>query len=116
MARVSLTFLLFASQLLLSCASRLSSAVGAFEAGRLSDAANEFRELEPDFVRLGAHERARYALYTGLTQLALGDLVRAERWLLPLNAAVMRCPSMLDDTERGALFAALRSTGRLPGE
>ncbi|HET9929083.1 MAG TPA: hypothetical protein VFQ35_00265 [Polyangiaceae bacterium] len=101
---------------LLGCASRLGSAMDAFEAGRLPEAAAEFRSLEPQFPRLGERDQARYALFFGLTELALGDLDGAERWLLPLKVAVEHDPLRLSDAERGALFAALRSTGRMPGE
>ena len=102
--------------LLVGCVSRLDAALDAFEAGRLPDAAAEFRALEPTLPALGPREQARYALFFGLTELALGDLAAAERWLLPLKAAVETDPLKLSDAERGALFAALRSTGRLPGE
>lgn len=112
----SSAWLVFAAFLLEGCTSRLGSAVDAFEAGRLPDAAAEFRALEPELGKLGERDRARYALFFGLTALALGDLDRAERWLLPLKAAVERNPQGLSDSERGALFAALRSTGRLPGQ
>lgn len=102
--------------LLPGCVSRVGSAVDAFEAGHLPDAAAEFRALEREFPKLTNRDQARYALFFGLTELALGDLNRAERWLLPLKAIVERDPERLSDTERGALFAALRSTGRMPGE
>jgi hypothetical protein len=109
-------FSIMAAAWLTGCSAPLGSAIDAFEAGRLADAAVEFRALEPDLPELDARERARYALYCGLTELALGDLVQAERWLLPLKDAVVRSPAVLSESERGALFAALRSTGRMPGE
>lgn len=112
----SSAWLALAALWLPGCASPLGAAVDAFEAGRLPDAAAEFRALEPELAKLDPRERARYALFFGLTQLALGDLKQAERWLLPLKAAVESNPQRLDDAERGALFAALRSTGRLPGQ
>jgi len=98
------------------CGSELGSAIEAFEAGRLPDAARELRSLEACANSFEAHERARYALYRGLSEFALGDLARADRFLIPLKREVDRRPETLSDAERGALFAAFRSMGRMPGE
>jgi hypothetical protein len=106
---------LAAASLVLGCGSPLQPALDAFEAGRLPDAAREFRALEPDFVHLSAHDQARYALFRGLTELSLGDARRADAWLGPLKAALDAEPRTLSAAERGALLAAWRSMGRMPG-
>jgi len=99
-----------------ACGSELGSAIGAFEAGQLPEAARELRFLEARARRFQGHEWARYTLYRGLTEFALGDLERANRFLVPLKREVDRRPETLSDAERGALFAAFRSMGRMPGE
>jgi hypothetical protein len=100
--------------LALGCGSALGSAIDAFSEGRLPDSARELRALEGAAPRFERQEWARYALYRGLTEFALGDLERAEQFLLPLKREVDREPKTLSDAERGALFTAFRSMGRMP--
>lgn len=99
-----------------SCGGSLSGAVGDFEAGRLPEADHRFRALEADFAGYSGAERARYALYRGLTHLGLGDAREAERWLAALKRAHDRDPALLDATERGRLRSAWRSLGHMPGQ
>lgn len=100
----------------LGCGSSLSTAVGELDAGRLPEADQRFRALEPDVPELSARDRARYALYRGLTHLALGDAREAERWLAALKRAHDADAACLDATERGRLLSAWRSLGHMPGE
>lgn len=86
------------------------------ETGRYAEADSELRALETQFEQLGAPERAEYALYRGLTCLALGDARRAAAWLGAVKEAVDREPKLLSDSERGRLFSAWRSLGFMPGE
>jgi hypothetical protein len=88
----------------------------AFEQARYPDAVGEFRRAESDFEDLSEQGRARYALYRGLTHLALGDARQADRWLGTAKAAADADPSIFDHAERGRLLSAWRSTGRMPGE
>ena len=101
----------------LGCSSAgLSHALEAFHDGRLPAAAAELRALEGSYADENDRERARYALYRGLTELGLGNVVVAERWLAlawRADAADARC---FDARDHGALLSAWRSLGRLPGE
>jgi hypothetical protein len=108
--------LVCASTLVFGCGSPLGSAIDAFQAGRLPEAARDLRSLATRAERFEGHELWRYALYRGLTELSLGDIERAERYLIPLKRQIDSEPQALSDAERGALFAAFRSMGRMPGE
>jgi hypothetical protein len=100
----------------LGCGSGLGQAVDELEAGRHPEAARRFRALEAELHELEPSERLRYALYRGLNDLALGDAQSAARWLDPVKRTVDAEPLALTDAERGRLFAAWRSMGRMPGE
>ncbi|HWA76416.1 MAG TPA: hypothetical protein VG937_28955 [Polyangiaceae bacterium] len=109
---------LYCSCLLLSlgCGSALSSAVEDFESGRHAQASRRFRTLEADLPELSFDERVHYALYRGLTDLALGDAESADRWLSQVKREVDVQPLTLNHAERGRLLSAWRSLGRMPGE
>ncbi|HEV8245160.1 MAG TPA: hypothetical protein VGP93_05305 [Polyangiaceae bacterium] len=88
----------------------------AFREGRYPAAAEELRELEGDARKYPAEEQARYALYRGLTHLALGDARQADHWLVLAKRAADRHPTWFDRAEMGSLISAWRSLGRMPGE
>ena len=90
--------------------------MAAYEDGRYPTAAAQFRAGEHGARQLGGAEFARYALYRGLTHLALGDARAAARWVGYAKACADRDPMVFDDEDRGALVAAWRSMGRMPGE
>jgi hypothetical protein len=102
--------------LLLGCSTPLSLAVQDLETGRPDEADLRFRALERDFCDLEDAERLRYALYRGLTHLALGDVREAERWLDFAKSAADRDAQAFSNAERGRLLAAWRTMGRMPGE
>ena len=99
-----------------ACAGPLAAPLEAFHDGRLPAASSAFRRLEPRFSELSERERARYALYRGLTHLGLGDAREADRWLTFAKRLERDDPRRFDAAERGELYAAWRSLGRLPGE
>jgi len=99
-----------------ACGGSLGPGLTAFEEGRLPAAAAELRPLERELPAWGARDRARYALYRGLVELGLGNATVADRWLSTAWRADTADPHLFDDHEHGALLAAWRSTGRLPGE
>lgn len=101
---------------LLACSSPLSRAHSAFDEGRYPDAAAEYRALAGGVARLEQRELFEYALYRGLSQLALGDAVPARRWLGLAKRLVDACPALATDDERGSLMAAWRSMGFMPGD
>jgi hypothetical protein len=88
----------------------------AFHEGRYPAAADELRALEREVPELPPNERARYSLYRGLTHLALGDARQADRHLTLAKRALDAHPGWFASEERGALLAAWRSIGRMPGE
>ena len=99
-----------------ACAPPLATPLEAFHDGRLPAAANAFRRLEPRLSELSERERARYALYRGLTHLGLGDARAADHWLTVAKHLDRDDPRAFDPAERGELYAAWRSLGRMPGE
>lgn len=98
------------------CHSALADAVDSYQDARYPSAAAEFRALERGSRELGSRDFARYALYRGLTHLALGDARAAARFLGCAKQYADRDPSVFDDADRGALIAAWRSMGHMPGE
>ena len=83
---------------------------------RYPSAAAQFRALERAAHELDTQGFASYALYRGLTHLALGDARAAARWLGYAKQRADRNPALFNDEQRGALIAAWRSMGHMPGE
>jgi hypothetical protein len=102
--------------LILGCSSPLTEARTSFDEARYPDAVAEFRAIRPNADRLSRSELFEYALYRGLTHLALGDASPAERWLLIAKRLSEESPGLASDEERGRLMAAWRSMGRMPGD
>jgi len=98
------------------CHSALAEAMDSYADGRYPSAAAQFRAAEPAARRLSPADFAGYALYRGLTHLALGDAQAALRWLGYAKESADRNPYVFNDEDRGALFAAWRSMGHMPGE
>ena len=98
------------------CHSALDEAMSSYEDGRYPSAAAEFRAAEPAARTLGPHDFATYALYRGLTHLALGDARATAYWLGYAKQAADRDPASFNDRDRGELLAAWRSMGHMPGE
>jgi hypothetical protein len=92
-----------------SCRSRLAGAVDAFEEARYPDAVESLRaSVEPG--------NARYALYRGLSELAVGNARSADAWLRRAWQAADRDPYVFSEEEHGRLVAAWRSMGKMPAE
>jgi hypothetical protein len=98
------------------CHSALADAMDSYTDGRYPTAAAQFRAAEPDARELSPRDFANYALYRGLTHLALGDARAAVHWLGYAKQSADRDPHVFDDEARGALLAAWRSMGHMPGE
>ena len=109
-------FSLLALLLLSGCHSALAEAMDSYTDGRYPTAAAQFRAAEPDARELSPRDFANYALYRGLTHLALGDARAAVRWVGYAKQSADRDPYVFDDEDRGALLAAWRSMGHMPGE
>jgi len=99
-----------------ACHSGLDEAMDSYADARYPTAAAQFRAEEPAARRLNQREFAHYALYRGLTHLALGDAQAAIRWVGYAKQCADREPLVFGEQERGALLSAWRSMGHLPGE
>lgn len=102
--------------LLLACSSPLAEARTSFDEARYPDAIAEYQALRPEVPRLGRRERFEYALYRGLSHLALGDARAAQHWLTVAKRLSEQSPGLADRDQEGRLLAAWRSMGLMPGE
>ncbi len=102
--------------LVTACSSPLEEARTSFDEARYPDAVTQYRALGGGVSGLDEAERYRYALYRGLSHLALGDAVPAERWLLVAKRMAERSPMVATSEEQGRLLAAWRSMGHMPGD
>jgi hypothetical protein len=102
--------------LLLGCSSPLEEARTSFDEARYPDAVAEFRALRPQLGQLERPQLFEYALYRGLSHLALGDAAPASRWLTVAKRLWEESPRLASADERGRLLAAWAAMGRMPGE
>ena len=99
--------------LLLGCSSPLSEARTSFDEARYPDAVAQYRAVRP---ALPADQLFEYALYRGLTHLALGDAAPAERWLTLAKRLSEASPGLASSEQSGRLLSAWRSMGHMPGD
>jgi hypothetical protein len=104
------------ASLLLACSSPLAEARTSFDEARYPDAVAAYQALRPELPRLGRSERFEYALYRGLSHLALGDAVAAQHWLTLAKRLSEQSPGLASNDQEGRLLAAWRSMGLMPGE
>jgi hypothetical protein len=102
--------------LLGGCSSPLSEARTSFDEARYPEAAAAYRELSAAVPTFNEPELFEYALYRGLSHLALGDARPAERWLLCAKRLSEASPELASDEERGRLLAAWRAMGHADGD
>ena len=102
--------------LTLACGSPLAEARTSFDEARYPAAVAQYRELGARLPELEQAELYRYALYRGLSHLALGDALAAQRWLLFAKRLTDAAPSLASSEEHGRLLAAWRSMGHMPGD
>jgi hypothetical protein len=106
------SFLLLLS--LCSCQSALSASVAAFGEARYAEAAHNFRLAARE--TMSEAERARFELYAGLNDLALGNQRRAVEHLTRARQLLESAPELFSAEEQGRLLTAWSSLGRLPGQ
>jgi uncharacterized protein YjiS (DUF1127 family) len=94
----------------------LRPGINAYEAGRYADARRELAEVRDRAPRWSEGRRARFELYRGLTDLALGDAPRAYVRLRRVGTALDRDPTVLEASDRARFGEAWQSLGLLPGE
>lgn len=104
------------SVLAIACGSPLTSGRRAFDEARYPTAVAEFRRLAPRLSELEPSEQFEYALYRGLSHLALGDARPAERWLLLAKRLSEESPGVATLEEKNRLLAAWSSMGHMPGD
>ena len=102
--------------LLPSCASRLSEARESFAEARYPDAVAQYRALGPGVGQMRERELFEYALYRGLSHLALGDAAPAQRWLTVAKRVAETSPALTTPEERARLLSAWRAMGHMPGD
>lgn len=98
------------------CARPMAEARQAYDEARYPEAADELRRLESarrDWNRAG---QVRYALYRGLTYLAVGDAHAANAWLTEVKREWEQDNDLLNHRDRGRLLSAWRSLGHMPGQ
>jgi hypothetical protein len=104
------------SVLIFGCSSPLTQARTSFDEARYPDAIAEYRALRPSADGFSRSELFEYALYRGLTHLALGDAVPAERWLLVAKRLAEKSPGIASADQEGRLLSAWRAMGHMPGD
>ena len=108
--------LVFLATLIFGCSSPLQEARTSFDEARYPAAAAQYRAVRPFEGGLSQSELFEYALYRGLTHLALGDARPAERWLLVAKRLSEQSPGLATSEQEGRLMAGWRSMGHMPGD
>jgi len=98
------------------CAGPMSQGISDYHRGSYPEAASHLAEAEPDRAGASERTRTRYALYRGLTHLALGDKESAQRWMSEAKARWDADRGLLDRAEQGRLLAGWEALGHEPGE
>ncbi len=107
---------LLLAPLLASCSSALTEARVSFDEARYPDAVAQYRALANQLPELTPPELFEYTLYRGLSHLALGDSVPAERWLTLAKRLTEASPQSVTAEQKGRLLAARRAMGHAPGD
>ena len=102
--------------LIFGCSSPLTEARTSYDEARYPDAVAQFRAIRPSAGRLSPEDLFEYALYRGLSHLALGDAVPAERWLLVAKRLSEKSPGVASADQEGRLLSAWRAMGHMPGD
>ncbi len=89
-----------------ACASSFGEGVRDYDHARYPEALEELQTVECDATGWSPHARARYALYRGLTHLALGARPAAVYWLSQAKRAADQSPTMFSSEDAGRLASA----------
>jgi hypothetical protein len=101
--------------LVTGCAGSITNAVDAYDQGRYPEALHALRQLERSRGPEVADD-ARYTLYRGLAELALGNAPEAHLWLAAAKAALAHNSDALDLHDQARLGAAWRTLGKMPAQ
>jgi len=89
-----------------ACSGSFGMGVRDYDHGRYPEALEDLRTVECDATGWNAQARARYALYRGLTHLALGARPAAIFWLTEAKRALDERPTLLTSDDAGRLASA----------
>jgi hypothetical protein len=106
MRRIVLALLLLGVS---ACGGPLAEGESLFEKGHYAEAKQTLAAMDVPGRRWRAPDRARYALYRGLTLGALGDVPRATVWLREARALEDTYPDALDKQDALRLEAGILS-------
>lgn len=90
--------------------------VAAYDDGHYPEAMEALDAAHADHVDAEAHERARYALYAGLTHLALGHEAQAQRWISEAKWLWDTDRTVLEPADTGRMMSAWEALGHARGE
>lgn len=113
--RVIASMLAVCSWFASGCTGATAAAIDAYDQGRYPEALTALRRLERATGTAIVND-TRYALYRGLTELALGNASEAHLWLSVAKDGLARDPEALDRVDRGRLDAAWRTLGKMPAQ
>ena len=102
--------------LLLACSAPLAAARTSFDEARYPDAIAEYRACAGQLPRLSRPALFEYALYRGLSHLALGDSLPAQHWLTFAKRLSEASPGLASSDDQGRLNSAWASLGYMPGD
>jgi len=88
------------------CTGSFGAGIRDYDHGRYPEAIEQLREAERTATHWRGRDRARYALYRGLTHLALGDRPATLLWLGEAKRAIDANPTLLSDEDTGRLASA----------
>lgn len=111
--RLSLALLAALLFPLAACATSFGRGVTHYEQAEYPQALERFVAIEGELDGLSPKERARYALYRGLTHFALGNRALARLWLGEAKLAYDEDGRVFSEKEAGKLGSAL---AHLPNE
>lgn len=113
---LAILLVLVLSSSLGGCSSSFSRGLRAYHRGSYPIAVEHLVLAEETMRDAPRRTRVRYALYRGLTHLALGDKESSERWLAEAKALYDAEPSLLDPSDRGKLLSGWEVLGHPAGE
>lgn len=101
--------------LVTGCAGSIQTAVDAYDQGRYPEALHALGQWERSRGPEVADD-ARYTLYRGLSELALGNAPEAHLWLSATKAALAQNPDALAPHDQARHAAAWRTLGKMPAQ
>ena len=89
-----------------ACSTPLGTGLTYYDHARYAEALEALSVAETSALAFHGRSRARYALYRGLTHLALGDREATLHWLSEAKRSADADPRLLSDDDAGRLASA----------